>query len=213
MIGELLEHMGTRFDLAVVEVGRDFDPLQFLPGAIFERIFEGEVDEAADLLAVPDRNLAGDQRGHADWLKGGQEVAHPAVRLVDAVDEDQVRDAELVERAEGRGSKRRPRRVGIDDDDGEVGDGDRPRPVGGEADRAGDVDDRILVAEIIEIVEVELGGAAALPRLGARIAGAGAVGRRPQAVGGSGCEQHRFGQAGLSRAGGSHQRDDSGAFG
>ena len=85
-------------------------------------------------------------------------------------------------------------------------------PSAAKADRAWDVEDGELVAEILEIVEVELGRAAALAAFRARIADAGAVGRRPEAVGGAGCEQHRFGKAGLSRAGGSHQRDYSSAF-
>ncbi len=73
--------------------------------------------------------------------------------LVDAVDEDEVRDAELVERAQGRGGQRRTRRVGVDDDDRHVGNRQRPRAVGGEADRSGGVEDRELVAEIFEIIE------------------------------------------------------------
>ena len=51
------------------------------------------------LLALADRNLPGDERRHADWLQGGQEIADPAVRLVDPVDEDEVRNAKLVESA------------------------------------------------------------------------------------------------------------------
>ncbi len=73
------------------------------------------------------------------------------MRLVDAVDEDEVRDAELVERAQRRGGERRARRVGIDDDDRDVGDGQRPGAVGGKADRAGAIEDGERVAEIVEI--------------------------------------------------------------
>ena len=102
--------------------------------------------------------------------------------------------------------------IGVDDDDGDVGDRQSLRAVGREADRSRDVEDGELVAEIAEIVEVEFGRSAALAGFGARIADAGAVGRRSEAVGGAGCEQHRFGKAGLSRAGGSHQRDYSSAF-
>ena len=62
MVGELFEHLRARLDFAVVELGRNLDPLRLLPGAILERIFEGEVDKSADLLTVPDRDLPGDQR-------------------------------------------------------------------------------------------------------------------------------------------------------
>src|SRR5205823_3091593 len=188
------------------------DPLGFLADAIFECPLEREIDEAADLLAVPDWNLAGDERRHAHRLERGQEVAHAPVRLVDSVDEDEMRNAELVERAERRGGERGSRRVGIDDDDGDIGNCKRPRSVGGEADRSRAVEDCELIAEIFEIVEVEFGRATALSAFRARIADAGAVGRRSQSVGGAGCEQYRFGKTGLSRAGGSHQRDYSGAF-
>ena len=212
MVGQFLEHLGARLDFALLQFRRDFDPLGLLARAIFERALQSQIDEAANLFAVPDRNLACDQRRHAHRLERRQEVADPAMGLVDAVDENDVRDAELVEHAQGRGGKRRTRRVGVDDDDRHVGDRHRPRAVGGEADRSGGVEDGELVAEIFEIIGVELGRSAALAGFGARIADAGAVGRRPQSVGGSGCEQHRFSQAGLSRAGGSHQRDHSGAF-
>ena len=213
VVGELLEHMGARFDLALLKLRRDLDPLGFLARPIFERALQRQVDEAVHFLAVPNRNLAGDQRRYAHRLERGQEVADPAVGLVDAVDEDQMGDAELVERAQRRGGEGRPRRVGIDDDDRDVGDRQRPRAVGGKADRARAIEDCERVVEILEIVEVELGRAAALSRFRARIADAGAVGRRSQSIGGAGCEQHRLGKAGLSRAGGSHQRDHSGAFG
>ena len=61
--------MRARLDLALLELGRDLDPLGLLSRTIFEGPFEGEVYETADLFAVPDRNLAGDERGDADRLK------------------------------------------------------------------------------------------------------------------------------------------------
>jgi hypothetical protein len=71
-----------------------------------------EVDEAGDLLAFPDRDLPRDQRRDAHRLQRRREVADAAARLVDAVDEDEVRDAELVERAQRRLGERRARRSG-----------------------------------------------------------------------------------------------------
>ena len=137
MVGELFEHVGARFDLAILQVGRDFDPLGLLAGAVFERPLEREIDEAADFLAIPDRNLARDQRRDAHRLERGQEVADAAMGLVDAIDEDEVRDAELVERAKRRRGERRAGRVGVDHDDRDVGDRQRPRAIGREADRTG----------------------------------------------------------------------------
>ena len=48
MICKLFEHVRARFDLALLQLGGDLDALGLLAGAIFERLFEGEVDEAAD---------------------------------------------------------------------------------------------------------------------------------------------------------------------
>ena len=151
MVGELFEHVGARFMLAVLKVRRDFDPLGRLPRLVFERIFEREVDESADLLAIPDRHLARDQRRYAHRLQRRQQVADAAMRLVDAVDEDEVRDAELVERAQRRRGERRAGRVGIDDHDRDVGDGEGFGAVGREADRTGAIEDGERVAEIVEI--------------------------------------------------------------
>src|SRR4051812_29364055 len=104
------------------------------------------------------------------------------MRLIDPVDENEMRDAKLIQRAQGRGCQRRSCWIRVDDDDRDVGDGERPRTIGREADRAGTIEDGELVAEIFEIVEVELRRAAALPSFGARIADAGAVGRRSQSI-------------------------------
>jgi hypothetical protein len=67
-----------------------------------ERPFQRQVDEAGDLVTIPDRDLAGDQRRNADGLERREEVADPPVRLVDAVDEDDVRNALLVESPQRR---------------------------------------------------------------------------------------------------------------
>src|SRR3954452_23394710 len=115
MIGELFEHVRARFDLALLQLWRNFDPLRFLADAVFKRPLDRQIDEPTDLLSVPDRNLPCDQRGNAHWLQRGQEVAHAPVRLVYAVDEDEMWNAQFVERAQRRGCERCSSRVGIDD--------------------------------------------------------------------------------------------------
>ncbi len=40
MVGQLLEHLGARLDLALLQLRRDFDPLGLLARAIFERAFQ-----------------------------------------------------------------------------------------------------------------------------------------------------------------------------
>ena len=134
MVGKLLEHVGAGLDLAALQVGRNLDPLGLLAGAIFERPLEREVDEPADFFAIPDRNLARDQRRDAHRLERREEVADAAVGLVDAIDEDEVRDAELVERAERRRGEGSAGRVGVDHHDRDVGDRQSLRAIGREAD-------------------------------------------------------------------------------
>src|SRR5690242_19571511 len=101
------------------------------------------------------------------------------MRLVDPIDEDQVRNPEFVERAERWRREGRTGRVGIDDDDGDIRNREGLRAIGRKADGAGHIEDGEILAEILEVVEVELGRAAALPTFRTRIADAGAVGRRP----------------------------------
>ena len=79
--------------------------------------FKREIDETADLVALPDRDLARDQLRHAQRLERFEQFVDRPMRLVDAVDEDEMRDALLVEHAQRRGGERRARRVGIDHHD------------------------------------------------------------------------------------------------
>ena len=69
MVGELFEHVEALGGLAVGEVGGDLDPLGRLAGAVVEGAFEREIDEAGDLVAVADRDLARDQRRRAHRLR------------------------------------------------------------------------------------------------------------------------------------------------
>ena len=133
MVRELLQHVGARFVLAVVKVCRDFDALGRLTRPVLEGIFEREIDEPANLLAVPDRYLPCDQRRDAHRLERGEQVADAAVRLVDAIDEDEVRNAEFVERSQRGCREGGTGRIGIHDDDRDIGDGERPCTVGGKA--------------------------------------------------------------------------------
>ncbi len=211
MIGEMLQHLRACFRLALLKLLGNLDTLGLLAGHVMVGAFQREIDEAGDLLAVADRNLAGDQRRDADRLKRREQVADAAVRLVDAVDENEVRYAKLVEHAQRRSRERSSCGIRVDDDDGKVGRRDGTRAVGGEADRTGAIDQREFVVEIFEIVEVELGRAATLARFGAAVADAASVGRGAQSIGCACREKHRFGEAGLARAGRSDQRDGSSA--
>src|SRR5689334_18396001 len=98
--------------------------------------------------------------------------------LVDAVDEDEMRDTELIKRSQRGSSQRGAGRIGVDNDDCDIGDSERSRTIRREADRARHIDDGELIAKIFEIVEIEFGRAAALAAFGAGVPDAGAVGRR-----------------------------------
>jgi hypothetical protein len=139
MVGKLFEHLVAGFVLAVLEIARNVDLLAVV-AVVVEGPLERQVDEAGDLVAFADRDLPGDQWRNADRLKRGEEVADAAVRLVDTVDEDEMGNAELVERAESRRRQRRACGIWVDDDDREVGSRDRPVAVGGKADRSGAVE-------------------------------------------------------------------------
>ena len=129
------------------------------------------------------------------------------MRLVDAVDENEVRNAKLVELPERRRSQRSARRVRIDDDDGDIRHRHAARGIGCKADRSGGIDDGVFLAEIGEIVEVGFGRTASGARFFAAVADAALVGRRPLAVGGSAGIEKCFRQRCLARAGRSDQRD------
>jgi hypothetical protein len=62
MVGELLEHVRALARLALGQFGRDGDRLRRLARGIFKGPLEREIDEAADLVAAADRDLARDQR-------------------------------------------------------------------------------------------------------------------------------------------------------
>jgi len=178
MVGELFEHLAALERLAVGEIGGNFLLLAGLAGLIIISPLERDIDEAGDLLSLADRDPARDQRQGAHRLKRLQQALDRAARLIDLVDEDHVRDAERLQLPERRLGEQGAVGVGIDDDDGEVGDRRPERAVGGEADRSRAIDQRIMIAHIIEVQEVELGRSAARPGFGAGVAGAGAVGHR-----------------------------------
>src|SRR4029453_17431639 len=102
------------------------------------------------LFAVPDGNLPRNERRDAHRLKRRQEIADTTMRLVDSVDEDEVGDAKFVECAKGRRGERRARRIGVDNDDGDVGDGEPPSSISRKSNRSRRIEDGERIAEILE---------------------------------------------------------------
>ncbi len=97
MVGQLLQHLVASFLLAALDFAGNVDLFAVL-AVVVERPLEGEVDEAGDPVAVTDRDLPGDERRNTDRLERGEEVADPTMSLVDSIDEENVRNALLVER-------------------------------------------------------------------------------------------------------------------
>src|SRR3712207_174675 len=118
---------------------------------------EREIDEAGNLLPLLYRNLPCDERRDAHRLKCRQEVADAAAGLIDPIDEDEVRNPKLVEQAQRWRGERRAGWIGIDHDNRGV----RKRQGAGAISRKAHgpraVDEREVVAEIIEVHQVELG--------------------------------------------------------
>ena len=79
MIRQLLQQLGAGLVFAVEQVGGDVDPFGRPARLVMKGAFQGDVDEAGDVVALlvggADRNLAGDQRRHAHRLQRGQQLA------------------------------------------------------------------------------------------------------------------------------------------
>ncbi len=208
-VGELLEHLEARVRLTVGELGGDVDQLALLAVAVDVGALEREIDEALGVVAVPDRDLAHHQRPRADLLQRAQKVARAHARLVDLVDEDHVRRADLVERLQGGLGGDDAGGVGLDDGDDDIDRGKHVDGLGGELDGAGKIEKRVAVAEILEAGDVELGGEAALAGFRAGVA-VSVAGVDPALLrSGAAGEQDRLHEAGLAAARASRERDRS----
>ena len=123
-----------------------------------------------------------------------------------------MRNAQAVQPPQHRLGQQRARRIGIDHHQRHIRRLQRGEAIGGKAGAAGHVDQREVIAQIVEMHQIEFGRAAPRARFRAGIADAGA--RLDAALPGyraAGIEQ-RFGEAGLARAGRPDQRDRTGCL-
>jgi hypothetical protein len=100
VIGELLQHREPGFLLAVEIAAFERHDFGGLVLAIDEGTLQRQIDEALDQFAVPDRNLPQHQRHARGRLQGGERFADALVGLVDLVEEQEARNAELLELAQ-----------------------------------------------------------------------------------------------------------------
>ena len=209
VIGELLEHMEPRRLLAVEQLVGDRHLFGRLAVAELERAVERQVDEADRFLALADRDLPVDHRRDAERLQGLEQLVDAAAGLVDLVDEDDVRNAAVLELAQHRLGQRGALGLGRDHHQREVGDVERAVAVRGEADRAWAIEQHVLVAGVAEAGQVEFGGAASRAGFRARVALRGAGVDRAEAGNRSRGVQQGLCHAGLASARGPYQRDGS----
>jgi len=146
MVGEGFEHREPRLDLARLLVAGDLGHLALGVFAVDVGAFQRQVDRADDDAVLAQRDLAQQERGRTRRLQHLQRVADGNGRLVDLVQEQDARDAELVEPAHDQLQGRDLLLVGLGDDHGEVAGGEHGLGLEGELDGAGAVDEGQAVA-------------------------------------------------------------------
>jgi hypothetical protein len=107
---------------------------------------EREIDEAGDDLAVPDRNLAQQQRHARGRLQQLDRFAHAFVGLVDLVEKQEMRNVLVFQFAQDQLQLRHLFLVGLADHDRGVHRREHGAHVMNEFDRAGAVDEGVAVA-------------------------------------------------------------------
>ncbi len=198
VIGEALQHGVARFLLARQFAGGNVDHDGRRVFAIDEGALQREIDEAGDDAVLPDRDLPQQQRRLRGRLEHGQRLADAQVGLVDLVEEQDARDAEVFELAQDHAQRRQLALVRLADHDRRVAQRQDIARLMGEFDRAGKVDEGEAVAEIIDRGDIGLDAGRVGAGLGARIADRGAVAHRALARQGAGAGEETFEQSGLA---------------
>ena len=130
-----------------------------------------------------------------------------AVGLVDLVEEEDARDAEIFEFAQNHAQRRQFALVGLADDDGRVAERQHVARLMREFDRAGQVDEGEAVAEIIDRGDIGLDAGGMGAGLGAGIADRGAVAHRTLARQRAAAAENAFEQGGLAALERADERD------
>ena len=146
VVGELFQHRKAGFLLAVEIAAFERHDLGGLVFAIDEGAFQCQIDETLDQFAVPDRNLP-QHEGHARRrLQGRERLANALVGLVDLVQKQEARNAQLLELAQDDLQLRQLLLVRLADHDRGIDRRERGAHVVRELDRTGAVDKGIAVA-------------------------------------------------------------------
>lgn len=121
IVRHVLQKLRPRLVLALGLALRHRDKLRGLALAVAPGAFGDEVDGADDLPALADRDLAQDDGVTGIGLQRGDDVAHPSLRNVHAVNEDEAGHARRLDRPEPGRSQHRLVRVWRDTEHGGIG--------------------------------------------------------------------------------------------
>ena len=142
VVGERLEHGEAGFGLAGAVLVPHVDHFARGVLAVDEGALEREVDEAGDDAALPDRDMAKDERHAARRLEHFQRRADPRVGLVHLVEEEDAGDALLFQRLQDDLEGRDLLLVGLGHHDSEVDRRQDRLGLEGELDRARAIEER-----------------------------------------------------------------------
>ena len=137
---------GRRFLLALGHIAGKLDDLGRRIGAVDEGALRGEVDEAGGDAFLPYRYLAQHQRAAARRLEHRDQLAQRDCRFIDLVEEQEVRDAAILELLQDDLQRRHAAGIRLAHDHGRIARGQGERPFVLELDRAWAVDEGEIVA-------------------------------------------------------------------
>ena len=192
VVGELLQHREARLRLALLDGSRHLDHLGLRVRAVDEGPLEREVDEARGDAVLPDRDLAQHQRTRARGLQGRQDVAHLRVEGIDLVEEQEARDAAVLELLQDQLQRGHPLGIGLAHHHGRVAARERERALVLELDGAGAVDEGEVVAEEADVGDVDLDAHAVVASLAGGITDRILVGHLALARHGAGAGEDGF---------------------
>ena len=213
VIGEFLQHREAGFLLAVEIAAFQRDDFGSLVLAIDEGALQRQIDEAGDQVAVPDRNLPEHQRHARCRLQGRERLADALGGLVDLVEKQQARNAEVFQFAQDDLQLRQLALVGLADHHRGIDRGNRGAHVVRELDRPRTIDEGVTVAH-----EIRGGGGQADAHLVAAGLGAGIAdgssGFHAAGFGdGAGARQYCFKKCGFTALERAHQCNAPGTAG
>ena len=181
--------------------------------AIDVSALEREIDEAGDDIILPDRELAKHERLAARRLQHRHDVAHAGFGLVDLVDEEEMRNAAILELLKDELQRRYLLLVRLAHHDRCVAGRERVGSVGLKLDRTRAIEEGETVAEKIDGCRVELDAHAVMTRLIGSIADRISAGHRALAADRPGASEDGFEKRCLAAEIGANQCDAAGAAG